>query len=101
MQITNLRSYLVQIGMPVREFAKKIACNRCYLSRLITGDAYASPRLAKDIFEATGGVIRMPTREEAEKKIKEETQNERITRAAYMANTMMTHYDSFDEHKQD
>ena len=101
MQITNLRSYLIQVGMNMKQFAEQIGCNRCYLATLLSGKAYASARLSKDIFEATGGVIRMPTRKEAEKKIKEETQNQRIAKAAHLASTMMTHFESFDEHKQD
>ena len=101
MQITNLRAYLIQVGMNMKQFAEKIGCNRCYLATLLSGKAYASARLSKDIFEATGGVIRMPTRKDAKKKIKEETQNQRVAKAAQMASTMMTHYDAFDENKQD
>ncbi len=101
MQVTHLRSYLAQVGMTMTDFAKKIECSRTYLSKLVAGDAYASPRLARDVLAATDGLIKLPTKKDAEKKIKEETQNERITKAAHMASTMMTHYDAFDEHKQD
>jgi len=101
MQVTHLRSYLAQVGMTMKEFAEKIQCSRTYVSKLASGEVYASPRLAKDILEATGGLIKVATKKDAQKKMKEETQNERIAKAAYLAQTMMTHYDTFDEHKQD
>jgi transcriptional regulator with XRE-family HTH domain len=85
----------------MREFAEKIQCSRTYVSKLASGEVYASPRLARDILEATGGLIKVATKKEAEKKIKEESQDERIKKAAHLASTMMTHFESFDEHKQD
>jgi hypothetical protein len=85
----------------MREFAEKIQFSRTYVSKLASGEVYASPRLARDILEATGGLIKVATKKEAEKKIKEESQDERIKKAAHLASTMMTHFESFDEHKQD
>src|SRR5580693_9205718 len=73
-QVTHLRSYLAQVGMTVADFAKKIECSRPYLSKLLAGDRYASPRLAKDILAATDGCIKMTTKKDAERKRKEETQ---------------------------
>jgi len=106
MQVTNLRAYLANVGMTMKDFAKKIACNRTYLARIVSGESYAGHRLAQDIFEATGGVIKMPTKND---QIKEE-QHQALLKLkqggagnipTYMANTMMTHFESFDEHKQD
>jgi len=105
MQVTHLRSYLAQVGITMTQFAKQVECSRTYLSKLVAGDAYASPRLARDILAATGGLIKLPTKKESENKLREEqkkkSQDERIKKAAYIASTMMTHYDNFDEHKQD
>ncbi len=106
MQVTNLRAYLANVGMTMKDFAKKIACNRTYLARIVSGDSYAGHRLAQDIFEATGGIIKMPTKNDQIKeqqyqallKLKKEGAGNIPT---FRASTMMTHYDAFDEHKQD
>ncbi|MFI5420123.1 MAG: helix-turn-helix domain-containing protein [Nitrososphaerales archaeon] len=58
-----MRAYLANIGMTVREFAEGINCNAGYLSNIINGHHMAGPRLAKDIFEATDGVVQVPTKQ--------------------------------------
>ena len=101
MEVKNLRAYLANVDMSLKEFAKKIDCNYPHLSRILSGYSYPSRGLSRDIYEATGGIIKIPTKKEVEKKMKEETQDQRIAKAAHMASTMMTHFESFDEHKQD
>ena len=67
----NLKAYLANVGMTMTEFCKKINCQRTYLSTICSGKAYAGRRLAKDIFEATNGMIRLATRPRKEKKRKD------------------------------
>jgi len=62
MEVNNLKSYLANIGMTHRAFCEKIDCNEAYLSSIINGGVKAGRRLAKDVFEATDGLIVLPTK---------------------------------------
>ncbi len=121
MEVKNLRAYLANIGMTLKEFAKRIDCNYPHLTRILSGYCYPSRGLARDIYEATGGVIRLETRKELEKTKEQESKRKHQTsidngyisisvdeykkiiesQTAMRGKTMMTHYDAFDEHKQD
>lgn len=62
MQVTNLKAYLAQINMTLREFCRLIDCDKGYMSCVMHGKKTASRRLAKDVREATRGVIHLQTR---------------------------------------
>lgn len=62
MKVENLKAYLANIGMTVKDFCTIIDCDPKYMARIINGKGYPSKRLAKDIRLATGGVIDLPTR---------------------------------------
>jgi transcriptional regulator with XRE-family HTH domain len=75
-QVNNLKSYLANIGMTVREFSEIIDVGETYLSAIIHGSRIPSPRLAKDIFEATDGLISVTTRMRKKDKKREQAQDE-------------------------
>ena len=62
MQIDNLRAYLANIGMSFVDFGVILDTHPGHLSRVASGRVYAGKRLAKDISQATGGIINLPTR---------------------------------------
>lgn len=77
MQTLNLKAYLANIGMTSADFSVIIDCDPKYLSRLISGKLRPGRRLAKDIYQATGGVIQLPTKTtKRQVKIKEQQQSE-------------------------
>lgn len=62
MQVENLKSYLANIGMTLKDFCELIDCDDKHMSNIIHGKKMASHRLAKDVKEATSGLISLPTR---------------------------------------
>lgn len=76
MEINNLRAYLLQIGMQCKDFCVMIDVNPSHLSQIINGRAYPSRRLARDIYNATNGVINLPTRPRKAKQEKEKQQED-------------------------
>ncbi len=70
----NLKAYLANIGMTMTEFCQIIECDRAYLSCVSSGRVRPGPRLAKEIYNATGGVVNIPSREK-KKKIHAEKEN--------------------------
>lgn len=60
MEVRNLRAYLANIGMQMKDFAKLVDCHPTYLSHIVTGRRMAGNRLAKDIRQATNGIISLP-----------------------------------------
>ena len=64
MQVRNLKAYLANIDMTMKQFARKIKCNPGYLNGVVRGDYTPSYRLAKDIYEETGGVIWLECKED-------------------------------------
>ena len=62
MEIKNLKAYLANIDMTLRDFSEIIECSPEHLSRVVKGKTMASPRLAKDIREATSGLINPTSR---------------------------------------
>ncbi|MFA7192409.1 MAG: helix-turn-helix transcriptional regulator [Candidatus Paceibacterota bacterium] len=59
MEITNLKAYLCQINMTVKDFSKMIDYNPTYLSHILNGRVLAGHRLARDIDRATNGVVKL------------------------------------------
>ncbi len=62
MQVSNLKSYLANIGMTAKDFCEIIDCDDKYMSKLINGKVNAGHRLAKDVREATDGLIQLRVR---------------------------------------
>ncbi len=62
MEVQNLKSYLANVGMSIREFSEKVDCTQKYMSQLALGRLLPSKRLARDIFQATGGVVKLKTK---------------------------------------
>lgn len=62
MQVENLKAWLANIGMTLKDFCEIIDCDKKYLSKIMNGHRNAGHRLAKDIREATAGVIILKTR---------------------------------------
>ena len=67
METKKLKSYLADIGITVRQFCEKLDCNYSHMSGIVTGRKTPGKRLARDIFEATSGMVRLKTREKREK----------------------------------
>ncbi len=63
----NLKAYLANIRMTIKDFAVHIGCNPVYLSRVLNEKLYPSARLSKDIYNETKGVVKIYTRKEKEK----------------------------------
>ena len=57
MEVQNLRAYLANIGMTMRDFAQVIECSPMYLSHVMAGRRKIGKRLARDIRQATDGII--------------------------------------------
>lgn len=59
MEITNLKAYLCQINMTVKDFCEIIDYNPTYLSHILNGRVLPGHRLARDINKATNGVVKI------------------------------------------
>ena len=82
MEIRNLRAYLSNVGMTVRAFSELVDCDPKYISRIAVGRIIPGRRLARDIFNATGGVInfeKCQKREKSTKAIKNEEVHKNTT----------------------
>lgn len=62
MQVTNLKAYLANIGLSLKDFCEIIDCDDKHMSKIMHGHKNASHRLAKDVREATDGLIQLQTR---------------------------------------
>jgi hypothetical protein len=62
MEVQNLKSYIANVGMTITEFSKILDCHPRYLARISTGELTPGKRLARDLFNATNGVINLPTK---------------------------------------
>ncbi len=76
MEINNLKAYLANIGMSTRDFCEIIEVNEKYMSSIIHGKRIPGPRLAKDILQATDGLIQLKTRLRKKDQKSNETQNQ-------------------------
>jgi len=61
MKVENLKAYLANIGMKLKDFCEIIDCDIKHMSRVINGHKTAGRRLAKDVREATSGIINLKT----------------------------------------
>jgi len=62
MEVQNIRAYLANIGMTLKDFSESIGTTPTYISAIDKGTKRASARLAKDICAATNGIIKLKTR---------------------------------------
>ena len=62
MDTLNLKAYLANIGMTMTDFCQKIDCDRTYLSSVSSGRVMPGRKLARNIFNATGGIIKLQTK---------------------------------------
>ncbi len=76
MQVNNLKAYLANIGMTTRDFSEIIDVTENYMSSIIHGKRRAGPRLAKDVLQATDGLISLPCRTRKKDQKNDESQNE-------------------------
>ncbi len=76
MEVNNLKAYLANIRMSQREFGEIVDVTENYISSIIHGKRTPSARLAKDILQATGGLIRLNTRVRKKNQKCENSQNE-------------------------
>jgi DNA-binding transcriptional regulator YdaS (Cro superfamily) len=68
MEVRNLKAYLANVCMTAGEFAEIIDCTPSYVNQLANGTAIPSRRIARDIFKATEGVIKLETNPRKAKK---------------------------------
>jgi transcriptional regulator with XRE-family HTH domain len=54
----NLKAYLATINVTMKDFAQKVDCDSRYLSQISKGKIIPGRKLARDIQEATGDVIK-------------------------------------------
>ncbi len=62
MEVCNLKAYLANIGLSLRDFCEIIDCDDKHMSKVMNGHKNAGHRLAKDVKQATNGLIQLPTR---------------------------------------
>ena len=69
----NLKAYLANINMSMKDFALSLGCNTRYLSQISSGKKIPSHRLAKDIEQATDGIIKIDVSMKNNKEQKRQT----------------------------
>lgn len=77
MEVTNLKAYLANIGMTLKDFCEIIECDEKYMSNIMHGRRRAGPRLARDVRQATSGLIKLTTRIPKRDQKRNEAQNEK------------------------
>ncbi len=58
----NLKAYLANEGMTLKDFSAKLQYTHCYISDVIHGRANPSKRLIRDISKATNGIVKLETK---------------------------------------
>lgn len=61
--LTPLKQYLKRAHISLKEFAEIVDCHPVYLSSLSKDQRHCSARLAKDVFAATKGEVRLRCKE--------------------------------------
>lgn len=62
MEIRNLKAYVANMNMTLREFSKKLGYSYTYVSRVANGIYVPGPGLVKDMLAITEGVIKLEAR---------------------------------------
>ncbi len=73
MEVSNLRSYLAETGMSIKQLSEMISYNPEYIRQIARGHASPSHRLARDILKVTNGVVKLQTK--AKKSQKNQCEN--------------------------
>jgi hypothetical protein len=60
-EVTTIRGYLGEMNMTIADFSKVVECEDKYLAKVLKGTVYPSRRLAKDIYNATQGIVKLAT----------------------------------------
>lgn len=66
----NLKAYIANVGMTIKQFCKLIDCSQSYLSLIMSGKKTPGKRLARDIYNATMGEVQLETKAQKQKKSK-------------------------------
>jgi len=77
MEITNLKSYLAECKMTIRQFCEILGCSSEYMSRVYQGKKTCGKRLARDVFELTEGIVKLPTSDPKDRKKKVKKKNDK------------------------
>jgi hypothetical protein len=80
MEVQNLKAYLANVGMSIREFSEKVDCTQKYMSQLALGRKLPGRRLAKDIYDATDGVVTLQTKAKECQKTEKQQQEQNCNR---------------------
>lgn len=62
MEVLNLKAYLANIGMKLKDFCEILDVNDKYMSKIMNGHRHAGHRLAKDVRLATDNIIHLRTK---------------------------------------
>lgn len=76
MQVTNLKAFLANIEMTLKEFSEIVDVAPAYLSRVLNGKVIPGRRLARDIERATSGTIVLKTRVRKKDQKSQDSQDE-------------------------
>ena len=55
----NIKAYLANIDMSIKDFCQLVGCAPSYLSSISKGRMKPSPRLARDIEKMTDGMVKI------------------------------------------
>lgn len=72
----NLKAYLAEKNMTIKDFSILIGVRNTYLSAIIHGHYKPSARLSKSIEHHTGGKVRLPSSKPLKKIKKKPTEQE-------------------------
>ncbi len=61
MLVTTLKGYLAETNVTAKDFAQIVECDPQYLSRILHGKALPGKYLAREIYKATDGIVKLPT----------------------------------------
>jgi len=78
MEVENLKAYLANINMTVKDFCEILECDNKHLSRIMNGKQSPGKRLAKDIRLATNGIIDLKVSPRKKEKKEQQQQKQEI-----------------------
>ncbi len=76
MEVQNLKSYLANVGMTMKQFGDLINYNPDYIRHVSSGKILPSFRMARDIRNATGGIVDLEAQTKKRKKNKSENNHD-------------------------
>ena len=60
MEIMNLKAYLANINLKIKDFCELIDCDPCFISSVMHGKKYVSKKLQQKVYEVTDGQVILP-----------------------------------------